>query len=210
MEDKIPEMNWPQKGDKAFIGGVNPHSPVHAYIDWLKYSTHDYLSQSFKEEGEIILDDLEAGNYSRHVEIFFFPVCYLYRHSIELELKDIIELGVQLNILPDDDKHKELQGSHSLHPLWNRAKAALKEFYAGDPPEDLIAAGSIIQQFHELDKTGQSFRYCKTRTGKSTLDDAPEIVDLANLRDRFDGLYNFLTATQGGMEEALSNMGDYY
>ena len=84
----------------------------------------------------------------------------------------------------------------------------LKKFYTGDSPEDLNAAGNLIQQFHALDKTGQSFRYCKTRTGERTLKDAPEIVDLANLREKFDGLYNFLTATQGGMEEALSNV-DY-
>ena len=210
MEDKKGRMNWPRKGDKAFIGEIAPHSPVHAYLDWLKYYTSDHISRSFKEAADMIVKTLESGKFSGHPDIFFFPICYLYRHIIELELKDIIEIGVRLNILSDDEKYKELQGSHSLHPLWNRAEAVLKEFYSGDPPEDLRAAGSLVQQFHELDKTGQSFRYCKTRTGKSTLDNAPDIVDLVNLRDKFDGLYNFLTATQAGMGEALSSMEDYY
>jgi hypothetical protein len=202
-------MNWPKKGDKAFIGEIDPHSPVHAYIDWLKYN-FDHISRSFKEAGDKIVNDLESGKNLLHPDIFFFPICYLYRHTIELELKGIVEVGVKLGILPDDEKYKELQGSHSLHPLWNRAEEALKDFYAGEPPEDLRAARSLVLQFHELDKTGQSFRYYKTRTGKSTLNNAPKIVDLANLRDKFDGLYNFLTATGGGMEEALSSMLDNY
>ena len=210
MEDKRPAMNWPKKGDKAFIGEIDPHSPVHAYLDWLKYDTGDHISRSFKEAADTIVKSLESGEIFLHPDLFFFPICYLYRHTIELVLKGIIDVGVKLDILPDDGKYKELQGSHSLHPLWNRAEEALKDFYAGDPPEDLLAAGSLVQQFHELDRTGQSFRYCKTRTGKSTLDNVPEIVDLANLRDVFDGLYNFLTATHGGMEEAYSSMSDCY
>lgn len=209
MEDKMPKMNWPQKGDKAFIGGYDHRSPVYASLEWLKGSGYDYIPTSFKEAADKIVNNLESGKSTMHADIFFFPVCYLYRHSIELELKNIIEIGVRLGILSDDKKHKELQGSHSLHPLWNRAEVALKEFYAGDPPEDLNAAGCLVQQFHEIDKTGQSFRYSTTKTGESTLDNAPKSVDLANLRDKIDGLYNFLTATQHGMGEALDNMDTY-
>ena len=210
MGDKMFDMNWPKKGDKAFICENAFSSSACAYLDWLKYRGSDYISMSFKEAADIIINNLETGKLDSHADIFFFPICYLYRHVIELELKAIMELGARLDILSDDDEYKKLQGSHSLNQLWNIAEAVLKDFYADEPSDDLIAAGSLIQQFHALDKTGQNFRYGKTKTGKSTLQNVPKIVDLVNLRKMFDGLYNLLTASQDGMSEALSNMESNY
>ena len=90
MEDKKVKMNWPRKGDKAFIGEITPHSPVHAYLDGLKYDTVDHISWSYKEAADAIVKSLESGGISLHPDIFFFPICYLYRHTIELELKGIV------------------------------------------------------------------------------------------------------------------------
>ena len=81
MGDKIPAMNWPKKGDKAFIGEITPHSPVHAYIDWLKYGHYDYISKSFKEAGDMIVNTLEGGGSSLHADIYFFRLFKIIRGS---------------------------------------------------------------------------------------------------------------------------------
>jgi len=209
MKDMMPEMSWPKKGDKAFIASAEPRSLTNANIEWVTLLSGDFISMAFKEAGDKVVNNIEAGNEMKHADMYFFPVCYLYRHSIELELKGIIKLGIPLDILSDDDKHKKLLGSHSLCRLWTKSAVVLKECESEEPSEDFKATESLIHQFHQLDKNGQNFRYSRTKTGERTLKNAPKSVDLANLRDTFDGLYNFLTASQDYMAELLSNVGDY-
>jgi hypothetical protein len=138
-----------------------------------------------------------------HADLYFFPICYLYRHCIELHLKSIIDYGIRLDIIKSDDKTQKLLESHNLYRLWNKAEYVLKEFYSTSPTEDLYNARNILLQFHELDKTGQAFRYSHDKKGKSVIDNAPTRVNLKNLKDVFDGLDNFLSATQHGLSDAL-------
>jgi hypothetical protein len=68
---------------------------------------------------------------------------------------------------------------------------------------DLNAAGRIIQEFHNIDKSGQNLRYSKNRNGNYTLKDMPESVELTHLKDVFEAVFNFLDECEMGLSEAV-------
>lgn len=49
-------------------------------------------------------------------------MAYLYRHSLELKLKNLIDLGVELTVIEKTDKLIEDLGGHNLAKPWNPAK----------------------------------------------------------------------------------------
>ena len=52
-------------------------------------------------------------------------------------------------------------------------------------PKDIA---KFIRQFHEKDKTGQSFRYSKTTSGKNSFDSTPyyELEELKNVMEKIN------------------------
>ncbi len=199
---------WPQKGEKAFIAGdYHNNSPVHADINYIRHRlSPEQLAEGFKEAGDKIVKELERGEDIYHPDIYFFPISYLYRHSTELILKEIVRYGLYLNIIDPSVKIDLVLESHNLYKIWNYAKQVLKVFYSNSPQEELGFTENLINQFHELDKNGQAFRYSRDKNGNSTVENMPAVVDLKNLKNKFEGLYNFLSSTLSGLQEGFSNL----
>jgi hypothetical protein len=56
----------------------------------------------------------------------------------------------------------------------------------------VINTEKVVMQFHQLDKSGQAFRYSKDKDGKRYLDEVPEFVSLDQLQDVMGRVHNFL------------------
>lgn len=110
-----PAFNWPKKGDNVFgplarvarEGFVMP--PEGAYLFGFKLAA-DMVVAAVPTEG-------------RYANDLFFPIAYLYRHHLELMLKELIRLGLRLGSL---NGCEDILGEHSLHRLWNKAKQLIK------------------------------------------------------------------------------------
>ena len=96
---KDTEIPWPGKGDKAFKDV--PFSPTGASPHWLSEISDllggDYqwaIVEGFKEAADRVVDSLAATK--ERMDVFFFPVVYLYRHTIELSLKGLVNDGIYL------------------------------------------------------------------------------------------------------------------
>lgn len=186
------DIPWPSINDEAFK--EVPFSPTDACLEWIISNEYGWaITASFKEAANKIVDDLATGKISEHADIFFFPVAYLYRHSIELSLKELIWQGMQLGIL-EYEKVKDLLGSHNLHNLWNKVNDILKTVCRDGNKDDLAALAAVertILQLHKIDESGQGFRYLKDKKGKSLFQKLPQRVDLENLKKVMEGLFNF-------------------
>jgi hypothetical protein len=111
-----------------------------------------------------------------------YPVLFLYRHYIELRLKEIIQLGKRIATGDLETSH-----GHDLNSLWNKAKSVLHDKVSGMTDEEIKAFGNIIKQLQEVDtSSAEVFRYPKTTKGKVSLDDMSNI-NLRHVRDVIDG-----------------------
>ena len=124
---KNHEIPWPAKGDKAFKDV--PFSPTGASPHLLSEISEmfggDYqwaIVAGFKEAADKVVDSLVATK--EKMDVFFFPVVYLYRHAIELALKGLVNDGVCLHILEDGQELQDILGSHNLNSLWDRVRPA--------------------------------------------------------------------------------------
>ena len=126
-----------------------------------------------------------------------FPVAYLYRHHLELILKELVRLGIRLGAL---DRCEEAMGGHNLHKLWNKAKQLILQVWPDSPDTDLQAVEQVILEFHKLDPSGQAFRYARDKDGGQHLAGAPERVGLNNLKSVVDAVSAFLDAAYAGID----------
>ena len=200
---------WPGDKDKAFKEGL-PWNPTVACLDnWIKYHGCDaLLPEAYKEAADIIISYIQDGKINVHPDMYFFPIAYLYRHGIELFLKKLIRHGIQLQTLREDKKLKKTMVDHNLYPLWNKVRIVLEKVWPNGDKNDLKNVERLIQEFHNIDPSGQSLRYPKDKTGKLTTEQLPASVDLKLLRNTCDGLFNFFEDCYDGLSEAIDGQND--
>jgi hypothetical protein len=192
-------------GDRPFQGKGDPN--LLAIIRWEGFDgewlfTEENYAKAFKVAADFIIDGLAApsipwlgpvatgGDYPSNADHYLFPVAYLYRHCIELQLKSLIRAAVSAGVVSEPG----LYGSHDLDKLWTKAREVLQARWTGAPREPLDAAERVILDFHELDKCAQAFRYPHAKDGKKLLSSAPPAVNLEHLKEVVDGVYHFLSA----------------
>jgi hypothetical protein len=124
-----------------------------------------------------------------------YPILYLYRHHLELVLKDIFRSLTRLLDRPvtkDEDWHL---GRHDLIPLWEMIVALLDPLceLAGEgpiPADDVEGVRAYLIQVAEHDPDGQRFRYSTIRIKPSKKSEQParnmrsikEELQLVNIR----------------------------
>lgn len=201
------DFNWPKEGDMAFKPSVS--SADQGRLDAFVMPSEETYIVGFQRAADMIVaaaqaDDLNPDN-------LFFPVAYLYRHHLELMLKEFIGLGGAIEVPRDSQsepcpscghrkKPKDLQSEHNLHRLWNKVNQLLNTVWPDSPDADLKAVERVILEFHKLDRTGQAFRYPRDKQGAPHLQAAPPRVDLANMMETVDAVSKFLEAAYTGID----------
>lgn len=195
-------FSWPKKGNKAFASasdGAYFHIPSVSMF----YPPH---AQSFKEAAQLVIDKCEEEGERPANDILVFPVLYLYRHGIELNLKSIIGIGIGLDFFKREDVQDDLQW-HNLAKLWSHAKKLLLHRWSTSDPEPLKATEAVINELHQSDPNGQVFRYAADKDGRRhRYEKLPDHISLATLKKTMDGVFNFLEATWSGLEDDLQNI----
>lgn len=195
------DFNWPKQGNKAFVSaaeGAYFHIPSVRML----YPPH---GTAFKEAAEVVIDKIEADGDKPANDIFVFPVVYLYRHGIEVNLKSIVHVGIGLKFLKKEDVEEDLKW-HNLAALWNHAKKLLLYRWSSSDPAPLKATEAVINELHQADPNGQVFRYAANKDGKRhRYEKLPDHISVAKLKKTMDGVFNFLEATWSALEDDLQN-----
>jgi hypothetical protein len=123
-------------------------------------------------------------------DFLVYPIVYLYRHHTELALKALIVIACEL--LGREVRPREMAlGSHDLAQLWTVARrlldAACDDLDQPLPAQDIEGIDSYIEQLHEHDPRGESFRYA-TLKGKPHIGSLPADLKLINLRNFADAM----------------------
>jgi len=209
-------MAWPQKGAKLFTSDGPPHD--FSMIGWGDAS-HQYVlyMDGYKTAADELVQCLLASETAGRRDTHIFPILFLYRQFIELELKWIF--------LVYGDAHRSEKKSvigevrHNLIKLWQKTKVILLEDATPEERQNVDIVEGYIEQFHKLDESSFSFRYPITKTLDQILNDEQRI-NLPNLRQRMDELYHFFNGADGklsitrdyrqDMEKYFGDAGDNY
>ncbi len=98
--------------------------------------------------------------HSNDWHLHFFPIWFLYRHSLELKIKRLIRECLWITETPLTGPMKKPPRSHQLLRLWNKAASLMSKVDA-----DSLDAAHLekirmkISEIHDIDPRGTSARY---------------------------------------------------
>lgn len=170
MDNSDLERGVPNKGDKLFIdkkeydydyasinlfSGINNQHTQFLIIEGYKDVTIELLNQLLNDEN---IDWLK-------IDSRIYPIVFLFRHYLEVVLKDTLRYYNILNnnILSDEVGYEK---EHSLMNIWQKLKHYLEKNYTNYDNElknDCIekdnAVEAIFTEIDDLDKDSFGFRY---------------------------------------------------
>lgn len=140
------------------------------------YDCAEILFERFKES---------KGNYVI-LDGIGLPICFSYRHFIELSLKFFFVRFVCTN---EQEYKGYLENGHDLNGLWKGVKKKLSELKKRvGSTVNIECVEHYIKEFDKFDKTSMTLRY---PVNKKLEPMKPETrLDIYNLHDRMQELYN--------------------
>ncbi|MGI6852073.1 hypothetical protein [Mesorhizobium sp. 1B3] len=144
----------------------------------------------------------KALSARRDDELLIYPIVFLYRHMIELSLKELIETyGPRTGISPD-------RKNHSLGELWKKYRQICDGFDIADRDEAFPHMAAIIAEFDDIDPGSFNFRYHLDKKGKP-IDLKHSAIDLARLGDVMRGIANYFGGAYSYLWDRESYMRDF-
>ncbi|AMV25146.1 hypothetical protein VT84_12175 [Gemmata sp. SH-PL17] len=195
-----------EPGMSLFVAPENGRRYFHVEYAQVSYPIFPGHANAFKTAAEMLIDQYLGQTFNN--DSLVFPVLTLYRHSVEIVLKDLVRLGLAMDIYDDADlkailgkdyKAGELSRDavltkHKLPPLWCYTLKLITSVEAGD--ERVAVAAELIDQFHAVDEDGQTLRYDRDartlRWTRERFKDMPQVIDVANLRHVANALFDYL------------------
>ncbi len=168
-----PPLNWPELAKPLFLEDgpgptANLYRPAHTQL---------LISWGYKDAADFLIEDRP-----READLIVYPVVFLYRHALELALKDLIlQLGLTSKPV------------HSLESLWKRLAPALDEKFPDPNSEARAAVEARLLELHQVDRNGEAFRYAHFRDGQPTMQGL-EYIDLGHLKRAMDEVFGYLGA----------------
>ncbi|WP_345847718.1 hypothetical protein [Shewanella algae] len=155
---------------------------ANACLNWSHDTIGLYIEGYREAADKLVHDVVESGT---NQDILVFPISFLYRQYIELQLKHIIR---ESRIFLDDGA--SFPEHHRIGDLWNTANSlmariikdhdqSIKNYIA---KADVQAIKTIITEFVKVDPESFAFRYPKDKKGNNNLDG----IQYINLRKLYD------------------------
>jgi hypothetical protein len=169
------------------------------------YNGDTGLAQGFAEAAEAIFSAWQSR--ARSNDRLLPPIAYNYRHALELALKQAIRQASACRRLDgaDDPKltpqaleaHFKQKQRHRLGPLAQQLAGLLADLNLDELPPDTT---QLLHRLHQLDPTGEAFRY------EGHLKTSASHVDVTRLVERFRDAFSII---HGGVLAVLDQYADF-
>lgn len=173
---------WPKPGDQLFL---ESDSSSDAWIH-PSNSNRVVFAMAYWEGFESLLESVIESKDRNTVLVY--PILFLLRHAVELDLKLIIVYGrrkLEVN------SGKPLN-NHKIAELWGEAREYVQK---ADPnttrDPELEVVDSLMEEIANIDPESFTFRYPASNKGQILIDNQ-SFFDLLNLKSVATGLKNFL------------------
>ena len=191
----VPRLPWPKKGDEPFRSSADAKSE--ARLDMVHRSLYSY-ALAYKEAADRLVN-CALGRRAVHLDLAVLPVMFLYRHYLELALKNIICRGRRCGLEEAGISH-----THDLSRLWRGARSVLEELWPGQSRIELAAVENCVFEFHQHDESSEESRYPVSREKGEKRETLRSLtrVDIRNLKRVMAGVAVFLD----GCADAIDDM----
>lgn len=196
---------------------VDTYNIASSFSDNPKYDFGIY-AKGYRKAAKLLSDKFLTQNGFADYE--GYPIVFLYRHALELNLKNIIYWGIRLaefkNQIPID---KELYNQHFLNKLAKKSTDILRILFKHDAELESVIKNMILvaEEYSELDINSFSYRYPIDITG-SYPTKKNQLVNITSLTDCMEDLLDSIEAINFGLNietdrvkelfEILSNFSD--
>jgi hypothetical protein len=151
-------------------------------------------AEGFFQGGHRIFTSAQAEGISP--DLLVYPIAFSYRHGIELYLKHLISIASERLRLPIRyNKNHSLQENMTL--VTSIPQSAPEWVF--DPNIEISIAQDIIEDFCQIDPTGQVFRYPEDIRGNKHLTELA-VINLEVLRDGMKLLHEMLAKWSTNLE----------
>jgi len=153
-------------------------------------------SKGYKDAADRLVEYTQKDKTS--LNFLVFPILFLYRHYLELALKEIIIAANRYL-----EEHNSIK-SHNLIQLWERVKGLISDANLDISSDDVNTVENQIFQFDNLDKSSMTFRYPVDKQG-GVFENLSDYINIQNVKEIVDGLHSWcfgLVCVLGEYEEA--------
>ena len=175
----LSKLPWPDASSRVFVAG-EPSRRV-AWIPNSAAQWHCY-AHGYKEAAERLYESWKTLSDDNLV----FPLVFLYRHYVELRLKELLQTAERFLGLP-----RGWQSDHDIANLWTRLAGLLPRIFPDEPEADLNNADRLVRELADGDPYSFHFRYPESKKGQQHLENL-ERLDVVSFMDAMGRLSAFL------------------
>lgn len=172
-----PDPSPLHRGDQLFI-----NDQAQLELDALEnYAYHGYKSGAFSSYSMAYMeaaDRLVQTPHERSFDTLTLPIVFLYRHYVELTLKELIDLGNKKYGKPSTPYLDGILKGHRIDLLWQELKPLLQQAHSAEESEEIEAVEACVMEFSNVDEGSFSFRYPVDKKNNLTLKNNPRLRDL--------------------------------
>lgn len=140
--------------------------------DWHNNACLNYMpdhstayTEGYRRAADILIGHIDASG--RDQDFLVYPVLFLYRHHLELLIKQII--GLSLALAEEPDRHQYKKDDHNLNNLWPLAQTLILEVDDSYRPSDFKIVKEVVKALHQADERATDFRYAQRNDGTRSL-----------------------------------------
>ncbi|MER9474358.1 hypothetical protein [Mesorhizobium sp. M0520] len=202
----------PPRASDVLFGGEQKDWQLNACISHWHETGHAYKvgfrKAAFELTSKVCEQPVDQDN-------IVYPIVYLYRHHIELVLKDVVRMALDLQRKSTTPAQEKRLGGHDLLSLWAMARPMLEtvcELVGSDPlpSEDLHGVDSYMSQINAHDPRGESFRYARTRDAKRTLGPALKLINIRTFATGMEKLADYLEGIENWFAQLIDARNEAY
>ena len=139
----------------------------------------------------------------RHQDTLVYPILFLYRHYLELMIKEILTDCAKILDEKITFKH------HNLSAYWEEAKDKCFKALEEKIPEDMIVPiENMVRQLVEVDKSSDAFRYPCRKDGSATLEGMTHI-NIKRVSEEIAKTSDALEAISAALSVAVETKADH-
>ena len=177
-----------KNGESLFkVYSANEDNQRYKYNAWLS-PTWDVYPAAYKEAADNIIGSVHVVH---EIDSYVYPVMFLYRHYLELQMKDIIAKF----------KREIPANTHDLNKLWERIRPSLEEFWSSDKEKQKQdTMGNWLGEFNEIDPhPATNFRYPASKAGNPSLKPGGWI-NLLQVQEIVEAIASYLSGVSLGLD----------
>ncbi|MCG6350463.1 hypothetical protein [Vibrio fluvialis] len=131
---------------------------TNACLNFQSDMSHGYI-YGYKKAADSLVKKV-IKNHSE-IDYLVYPIVFLYRHHIELQLKNLIELNMQLH-----NSKGNVAATHKIRDLWPQVKGYYRKLNNRSNQKEISFIDKIMDELCTIDSESMSFRYSKTKSGE--------------------------------------------